>query len=126
MTQSSAQLAEAVVRAAYQVHAVMGTQQRPEDYVEALANLLADAGLAVERRVSILLPYDGRYVDTGHTIDLVINRKVAITIATTSPVGENKRIDFSSHMQLGGYEMGFLLDFSVTAMAQGVHTVKRA
>ena len=126
MTQTLPQLAEAIARAAYQVHEVMGTQQKPEDYAEALANHLAEGGLAVERRVAILLPYDGRRVDTGHVIDLVIERKVAVTIATESPVGEDKRIDFSSHMQLGGYGLGVLLDFRATSMAEGMHMVKRA
>jgi GxxExxY protein len=120
-----ARIAEVVVRAAYQVHAVMGTQQAPEDYVEALANRLSDGGLAVQHHVPVLLPYDGSYVDTGHHIDLVIDRRVAIGIAAASPEIEDQRIDFSSHMQLGGYEIGFLLDFRVTYMAQGVHTVKR-
>lgn len=126
MTQTLAQLAEAIARAAYQVHELIGTQQKPEDYANALANRLTDGGLAVERHVAILLPYDGRQVDTGHTIDLVVERTVAIDIATVSPVGEDKRIDFSSHMQLGGYGLGVLLDFRVTAMAEGMHMVKRA
>lgn len=126
MTQTLAQLAEAIARAAYQVHEFIGTQQKPEDYANALANRLTDGGLAVERHVAILLPYDGRQVDTGHTIDLVVERTVAIDIATVSPVGEDKRIDFSSHMQLGGYGLGVLLDFRVTAMAEGMHMVKRA
>lgn len=126
MTQTLAQLAQAIMRAAYRIHEVMGTQQKPQDYAEALGDHLVEAGLAVERRVAILLPYDGRRVDTGHTIDLVVERTVAIDIAMVSPVGEDRRIDFSSHMQLGGYGLGILLDFRMTAMAEGVHTVKRA
>jgi GxxExxY protein len=126
VTHTLAQIAEAIARAAHHIHGVMGTQQKSEDYAEALANHLAEGGLAVERHVAILLPYDGRRVDTGHTIDLVVERKVAVDIATESPVGENTRIDFSSHMQLGGYGLGVLLDFRATAMAEGMHMVKRA
>ena len=126
MTQTLTQLAEAIARAAYRIHEVMGTQREPEQYAEALAKHLADGGLAVERRVAILLPYDGRQVDTGHAIDLVIEHRVAVDIATVSPVGEDRRIDFSSHMQLAGYGLGVLLDFRVTAMVEGMHMVKRA
>ncbi|MBM3570846.1 MAG: GxxExxY protein [Alphaproteobacteria bacterium] len=125
MLLSREQIVGAVIRASYQIHAVMGTQQTHEDYVEALANHLTDLGIAVARHVPVLLPYDGRYADTGHHIDLVIDRKIAINVASSSPLTEEQHIDFASHVQFGGHEAGFLLDFRVTYMAQGVHTVKR-
>lgn len=117
------QIAEKVVRVCYAVHAALGGEQPAETYVDALAEHLTKAGLKVERHVPILLPYDGQYVDTGHHVDLVIARKVAIDVATTTPVTEEERIDFGSHLQLAGYAIGFVLDFRAATMADGVHMV---
>jgi GxxExxY protein len=118
-------IADAVLRACYAVHGELGAGQSDDAYIEALANQLTKAGLKVERRVPILLPYDGQYVDTGHYIDLVVGRSVAIDIAEATPVSEETRIDFGSHLQLAGYGLGFVLDFRVASMAEGVHTVTR-
>ena len=89
-------------------------------YEICLAHELAKAGFHVARQLSVPVVYDGLVFEEGLRLDLLVDNLVVVEIKaidTVNPVGEAQII---SHLKMTGKELGFLINFNVTLIKQGI------
>jgi GxxExxY protein len=106
-----ADLTDAVVRNAIEVHRRLGPGLRAPTYEEALAFELGEAGLRLERQVSLPILYKGRAVGV-HPVDLVVERELAVDIRTTEPP--------DPALRSAGRKAWLLLNFGRPSLAEGL------
>ena len=66
------------------------------------------------------LHYAGILIEQGYRLDLLVMRKVVIEIKTVDKLVDVHRAQLLSYLKLGGYRLGYLLNFNVSTMRDGI------
>lgn len=112
-----------IIPAAMQVHTALGAGLLESAYEACLAYELAKHGLMVERQVSMPVVYESVRLDVGYRIDLLLERKVVVEIKAVDRVIPAHLAQILTYLKLGGYKLGFLFNFNVAHMRDGIKRV---
>ncbi|MEO8159746.1 MAG: GxxExxY protein [Betaproteobacteria bacterium] len=116
-------IAKLVVPAAMHVHTALGAGLLESAYEACLAYELAQHGLMVERQVSMPVIYESVRLDVGYRIDLLVEQKVVVEIKAVDRVIPAHLAQILTYLKLGSYKLGFLLNFNVAHMRDGIKRV---
>ena len=112
-----------IVPAAVHVHTALGAGLLESAYEAWLAYELAKHGLMVERQVSMPVSYESVRLDIGYRIDLLLEQKVVVEIKAVDRVIPARLAQILTYRKLGNYKLGFLLNFNVAHMRDGIKRV---
>ena len=112
-----------VVEAALKVHSVLGPGLLENAYQACLAHELVQSGLEIEHEVGLPVYYQGNTLDVGYRIDLWISRKVIIEIKAVERLMPIHKAQLLSYLKLSKCKLGFLLNFNVVHMRDGIKRV---
>jgi GxxExxY protein len=105
------------------VHSGLGPGLLESAYEACLAYELAGEGLDVQRQVPLPLQYRDVKLDCGYRLDLVVDGLVVLELKV---VDELNNVHFSqllSYLRLGNYRLGYLLNFNVQHMKNGIKRI---
>lgn len=77
----------------------------------------------VERQVSMTVTYESVRLDVGYRIDLVLEQKVIFEIKAVDRVIPAHLAQILTYLKLSSYKLGFLLNFNVPHMRDGIKRV---
>ena len=60
-------------------------------------------------------------IEPGYRLDLLVANLVVIEIKTVETILPVHRAQLLSYLKLGGYRLGYLLNFNVPLMRNGIH-----
>jgi GxxExxY protein len=109
-----------VVNAAYKVHKALGPGLLEKVYEVCLCHELRKSGLIVERQLDIPIVYDGITFEEGLRLDLLVENKVVIELKAVDIVNPVWEAQIISHLMLTGKRLGFLINFNVTLVKDGI------
>ncbi|MFI4986287.1 MAG: GxxExxY protein [Alphaproteobacteria bacterium] len=109
-----------VIASAMKVHSTVGPGLLESAYELCLAYELERRGLLVQRQVLIPIRYEGLTVDNGYRIDLLVNKQVVAELKAVEAVLPVHRGQLLSYLRLGGFKLGYLLNFNVAHMRDGI------
>ena len=113
-------IGKAVVNAAFKVHKALGPGLLEKVYEACVEYELKKAGFNVKRQVKIPIVYDGITFDEGLRLDLLIDDLIIVelkAVDTINPVWEAQII---SHLKLTNLNLGYLINFNVPLIKQGI------
>jgi GxxExxY protein len=116
-------LARIVLEMAFKVHTALGPGLLESAYKECLYHSLQNKGLSVSKEVPMPLVYDGLALDYGYRIDLLVENKLVLEIKSVEQINEVHLAQTLTYMRLGKFHLGFLLNFNVPKMRNGVRRV---
>jgi GxxExxY protein len=116
-------IGKAIVEAALKVHSVLGPGLLESAYQACLAHELIRSGIEVEQEVGLPVHYLGNILDVGYRIDLWISRKVIIEIKAVEKLMPIHQAQLLSYLKLSQSKLGFLLNFNVVHMRDGIKRV---
>ena len=114
------QIGHSVIGAALKVHSAVGPGLLESAYEICLVYELEIRNLPVRRQVVIPFRYEALTIDNGYRIDLLVGELVVVelkALETTLPV---HRAQLLSYLRLGGFKLGYLLNFNVPHMREGI------
>jgi GxxExxY protein len=114
------EIGQRVLGLAIKVHKALGPGLLESAYETCLAYELAEAELSFERQLVLPLHYAGIVIEQGYRLDLLVMRKVVLEIKTVDKLVDVHRAQLLSYLKLGGYRLGYLLNFNVSAMRDGI------
>jgi len=109
-----------VVSAAIRVHSRIGPGLLESSYEACLRYELTKCGLRVVSQVPVPLIYDEVKLDIGYRIDLLVENEVVIEIKALESIMPVHEAQLLSHMRLSGRRVGFLMNFHVKMMRDGI------
>lgn len=112
-----------IVPAAMHVHTALGAGLLESAYEACMAYELARHGLLVERQISMPVSYESVRLDIGYRIDLLLEQKVVVEIKAVDRVIPAHLAQILTYLKLGNYKLGFLLNFNVAHMRDGIKRV---
>lgn len=109
-----------VVDASMKVHTALGPGLLETIYEACLAHELEKRGLEVKRQVALPIVYDDLRLDNAFRIDLLIDDKVVVELKAIDNLLPIHTAQLLSYLKLGKYKLGFLLNFNVVHMKDGI------
>jgi GxxExxY protein len=113
-------IADDIVDSALKVHSALGPGLLESVYEICLAHELTKRGYKVRRQVEVPVIYDGIRFDTGFRLDLLVDDLVIIEIKAVEDEHPVHEAQLLSHMRLLGKRLGFLINFNVALIKQGI------
>ena len=81
---------------------------------------LEKLGLPVQRQVLIPLHYEELTIDNGYRVDLLVGDRVVVELKALEAILPVHRAQLLSYLRLGGFKLGYLLNFNVARMRDGI------
>jgi len=113
-------LASEIVSACIEVHKAMGPGLLEKVYELCLMKELELRGIQVESQVEVNLMYKGFELGKTFAVDILVEKEIMLelkAVETMHPVFEFQLI---SYLKLGDKRLGFLINFNVPLMKQGI------
>jgi GxxExxY protein len=110
----------AIVDSAVAVHSILGPGLLERTYEICLAHELAGRRFRISRQVHLPLRYRDLIVEDAYKVDLLVDELVIVevkAIETLLPVHKGQLL---SYLRLGNYKLGFLMNFNVARMRDGI------
>jgi GxxExxY protein len=120
LSETEEAIARKIVDAAYTVHKALGPGLLEKVYEVCFCHELAKRGLQYVRQVDIPIEYDGLKFDEGLRLDVLVENLVICELKAVeemNPVWEAQTI---SHLKLTGKRLGFLINFNVPLIKNGI------
>jgi len=114
------EIGDGILASAIKVHTAQGPGLLESAYETCLAHELEKQGLPVQRQVLMPVRYEGLVVDNGYRIDLLVGDRVVVELKAVEAVHPVHRAQLLSYLRLGRYKLGYLLNFNVSRMRDGI------
>ena len=114
------QIGHSVIGAALKVHSAVGPGLLESAYETCLVYELEIRNLPVRRQVVIPFRYEALTIDNGYRIDLLVGELVVVELKALEAILPVHRAQLLSYLRLGGFKLGYLLNFNVPHMREGI------
>ena len=109
-----------VVDSAIKVHTALGPGLLESAYLACLAHELRQRGMKVRTQVDLPVVYDGKRIDVGYRIDMLVDDCVVVELKTVKKLLRVHEAQLLSYLRLGGYRVGLLINFHVDRLKDGI------
>jgi GxxExxY protein len=113
-------IGKAIVNAAFEVHKRLGPGLLEKVYEVCLSHELKKRNLLVQRQIDIPIQYDDIVFDEGLRLDLLVNNLVICELKAVEIVNPVWEAQILSHLKLTGKRLGYLINFNVPLMKNGI------
>lgn len=114
------EIGHAITGAAIRVHSTLGPGLLESAYETCLIYELEKQNLPARRQVLVPIRYEGLKIDNGYRIDLLVGDRVVVELKAVEAILPVHRSQLLSYLRLGGFKLGYLLNFHVARMRDGV------
>ena len=114
------EIGTAIIASAMKIHAAVGPGLLESAYETCLFYELEKQGLSVQRQVLIPIRYDDLTIDNGYRIDLLVGDRVVVELKAVETILPVHRGQLLSYLRLGRFKLGYLLNFNVAHMRDGI------
>ena len=114
------EIGKLVIDASMKVHTALGAGLLETIYETCLAHELEKHGVTVKKQVPLPIVYDDLRVDNAFRIDLLVDNKVVVELKAIDKLLPVHAAQLLSYLKLGKYKLGYLLNFNVVHMKDGI------
>jgi GxxExxY protein len=116
-------IAEKVVDSVFKVHAALGPGLLESVYEICLAHEFSRRGLPFERQVSLPVVYEGLRLDAGLRLDMIVAGCVVLELKSVESLLPVHRAQMITYLKLSGHKLGFLINFNVVLIKDGIRRI---
>ena len=120
LSERTEEIARIVVNSAYKVHKELGPGLLERVYEACLAHEISKSGLAVKRRIDLPIVYDGIIFNECLRLDLLVEDLIIIEIKAVEQTNPVWNAQIISHLKLTNNPLGFLINFNVPLIKNGI------
>ena len=106
------ELSKIVFESALKVHQNLGPGLLENAYQECLFYEIKNAGLIVEKEISLPIAYKNLKLDQGYRIDLLVENKLVIELKTVENYTPVHFAQILTYLKLGNYPLGLLINYN--------------
>jgi GxxExxY protein len=113
-------IGHAIIGAALKIHSAVGPGLLESAYETCLIYELEKRRIGVRSQVPIPIQYEELTIENGYRLDLLVGGLVAVELKALHTILPVHRAQLLSYLRLGGFKLGFLLNFHVAHMRDGI------
>ena len=114
------EIGHTVIGAAIKVHSVVGPGLLESAYETCMLHELQKQRLRAQNQVLVPIRYEELVIDNGYRIDLLVEDLVVVELKAVTAILPVHRGQLLSYLRLGGFKLGFLLNFQVAHLRDGI------
>ena len=114
------ELSNKVIGAAIEVHRVLGPGLLEKTYQQCLAHELGLNNISFKVEWPLPVEYKGLQLDCGYRIDLFVEEEVILELKSVEQLLGIHEAQLLTYMKLSGVGQGFLINFNVEKLKQGL------
>ncbi len=118
-------IARQIVDAAFAIHSELGAGLLESIYVSCLVYELEKRGLRVEREVRVPIYYDGREMSDPLRLDVLVEGCVIVEVKAVVTMHPVFKAQLLTYLKLTKLQLGFLINFNVALIKDGIERVVR-
>ena len=116
-------IAEKIIDAAFTVHKVLGPGLLERVYEVCFCHELSKHGLKYQRQVDLPITYDGLIFDEGLRLDVLVEELIICELKAVDEMNPVWKAQILSHLRLTGKRLGFLINFNVPLIKNGINRI---
>lgn len=109
-----------IIGAAIKVHSNVGPGLLESAYETCLLYELEKQRISARRQVTVPIRYEELTIDNGYRIDILVDDRVVLELKTVDAILPVHRGQLLHYLKLGGFTLGYLLNFHVAQMRDGI------
>jgi len=109
--------------AAFEVHRKLGPGLLESVYEVCVCHELTKAGVAFQRQVWLPVKYDDIQIDAGLRLDIIVADEVVAEIKAVETLLPVHEAQLLTYLKLTGMRLGFLINFNVPLLKNGIKRV---
>jgi GxxExxY protein len=109
-----------IIRAAIEVHRVLGHGLLESAYETCLAHEMTLRGLPYRTQVALPVEYKGTRLDCGYRMDIVVDDRIVVELKTVDLILPVHEAQLLTYLRLSGIRVGLLLNFHAGILAKGI------
>lgn len=109
-----------IVDAAYTIHKELGPGLLEKVFELCFCHELAKRGLEFKRQLDIPIVYDGLKFEEGLRLDVLVEDQIICELKALENVNPVWEAQILSHLKLTNKRLGFLINFNVSNIGQGI------
>ena len=113
-------LTHQILKAAYEVHSVLGPGLLESVYQKCLYQELKQMGFAVEVEKPIPVIYKSVVIDCGYRLDMLVNDKVLLELKSVEDLNSTHEAQILTYLKLTGHKVGLLINFNERSLKHGI------
>jgi len=117
------ELSYILIGCAIRVHSALGPGLLESAYQACLAHELIQAGLRVEIQKGLPLVYHSVNLECGYRVDLLVENRLIIEVKSVAALTDVHLAQVLTYLRLSDLRLGFLLNFNVMRMKEGIKRV---
>ena len=114
------EIGERILGCALKVHKVLGPGLLENVYEAYLSHEIPKAQLEHKRQLAQPVVYDGSAIELGYRLDLLVEDRVVVEVKAVDRLTDVHRAQLLSYLKLGGRRVGYLLNFNVKMLRDGI------
>jgi GxxExxY protein len=114
------EIGDMIIASALKIHTALGPGLLESAYETCLLYELEKQGLPVRRQALIPIHYQDLRVDNGYRVDLLVGERVIVELKALEAIHPVHRAQLLSYLRLGRFKLGYLLNFNVAHMRDGI------
>ncbi len=114
------ELTDKIIKAAIEVHKILGPGLLESAYEECFVYELIKMGLSIKQQLMIPIEYKNIKLKTKYRLDLLIEDKVIIEIKSVEKLTPVHEAQIITYLKLTGYEVGLLINFNEKLLTNGI------
>ena len=109
-----------IIGAAIDVHKALGPGLLETVYEECLCYELASRNIQFRRQYRLPIRYKEVYIECGYRIDILVENRIVLELKAVEKLTALHEAQLLSYLKSGGWDIGFLINFNVPVLKQGV------
>jgi GxxExxY protein len=114
------EVGDAIIASAMKLHSALGPGLLEGAYETCMFYELEQRRVPVRRQLLIPIRYENLTIDNGYRIDLLVANKVVVELKAIEAILPVHRGQLLSYLKLGHFKLGYLLNFHVAHMRDGI------
>lgn len=114
-----------IVDAAIAVHRFLGPGLLESVYEVCFCHELVKRGLALRRQVMVPILYDGITFEEGLRLDVLVEDRVICELKAVAVMNSVYEAQLLSQLKLAGNRLGYLINFNVPLIKNGIKRIIR-
>lgn len=120
LTEYEEWLCKEIVDCAYRVHEGLGPGLLEKIYEACFCHELSKKGIKYQRQADLPVFYDGLKFDEGLRMDVFVEERIICELKAVDTVNSLWQAQIMSHLKLTGNNIGFLVNFNVVLIKNGI------
>lgn len=123
LTEKEEIIARKIVDAAFAVHTTLGPGLLEKVYEVCFCHELSKRGVNNQRQVAIPIEYDGMIFDEGLRLDVLVEDLMICELKAVDEMNRLWEAQILSYLKLTGKRLGFLINFNVPIIKNGIKRI---